>query len=35
MPIRLGVHGIVNLPAIFIILMLTLLLIKGTAESAW
>lgn len=29
-----GVHGIVNLPAIFIILALSLLLIKGTAESA-
>jgi APA family basic amino acid/polyamine antiporter len=27
-------HGIVNLPAIFIVLMLTLLLIRGTAESA-
>src|SRR5882757_4172413 len=27
-----GVHGIANLPAIFILLMLTLLLIKGTAE---
>ena len=31
---QVGVHGIVNLPAIFIILLLTLLLIKGTAESA-
>src|SRR5476651_1170681 len=31
---QVGVHGYVNLPAIFIILMLTLLLIKGTAESA-
>ncbi|BAV08629.1 amino acid/polyamine/organocation transporter, APC superfamily [Filimonas lacunae] len=29
-----GVHGIVNLPAIAIILLLSLLLIKGTAESA-
>jgi len=29
-----GVHGIVNLPAVFILLMITLLLIKGTAESA-
>ncbi|MDB5140229.1 MAG: amino acid permease [Mucilaginibacter sp.] len=27
-------HGIVNLPAIFIVLMLTLLLIRGMAESA-
>src|ERR1700712_2178000 len=31
---ELGSHGLVNLPAIFILLMLTLLLIKGTAESA-
>lgn len=31
---QVGVHGIVNLPAIAIILVLTLLLIKGTAESA-
>ena len=29
-----GIHGIVNLPAILIIFLLTLLLIKGTAESA-
>ncbi len=29
-----GTRGIVNLPAIFILLMLTLLLIKGMAESA-
>jgi APA family basic amino acid/polyamine antiporter len=29
-----GVRGMVNLPAIFIILMLTLLLIRGMAESA-
>ncbi len=29
-----GVRGIINLPAIFIILMLTLLLIRGMAESA-
>jgi len=29
-----GVHGIINLPAIFILLLLTLLLIKGTQESA-
>ncbi len=31
---QVGVHGYVNLPAIAIILALTLLLIKGTAESA-
>ena len=31
---ELGTHGIINLPAIFILLMLTLLLIRGTAESA-
>ncbi len=31
---ELGTHGMVNLPAVFILLMLTLLLIKGTAESA-
>jgi APA family basic amino acid/polyamine antiporter len=31
---ELGQHGYVNLPAIFILLMLTLLLIRGTAESA-
>lgn len=29
-----GQHGIVNLPALFILLMLSLLLIKGTQESA-
>src|SRR5258706_1010699 len=29
-----GVHGFVNLPALFILLLLTLLLIKGTQESA-
>jgi APA family basic amino acid/polyamine antiporter len=29
-----GVHGIVNAPALFILLLLTLLLIKGTQESA-
>jgi APA family basic amino acid/polyamine antiporter len=29
-----GVHGIMNIPALFIVLMLTLLLIKGTSESA-
>ncbi len=31
---ELGTRGIINLPAIFIILMLTLLLIRGMAESA-
>jgi APA family basic amino acid/polyamine antiporter len=30
-----GVHGIMNIPALFIILMLTLLLIRGTQESAF
>ena len=29
-----GVHGIVNIPALFILLVLTLLLVKGTQESA-
>jgi APA family basic amino acid/polyamine antiporter len=29
-----GQHGLINLPALFILLMLTLLLIKGTQESA-
>jgi len=29
-----GVHGIINLPALFILLLLSLLLIKGTQESA-
>src|SRR5579863_898969 len=29
-----GVHGIINLPALFILLLLTLLLIRGTQESA-
>src|SRR5579885_2223961 len=29
-----GVHGIINLPALFILLILTLLLVKGTQESA-
>src|SRR6187399_1446841 len=29
-----GVHGIMNAPALFIILMLTMLLIRGTKESA-
>ena len=29
-----GVHGLINLPALFILLMLTLLLIRGTQESA-
>jgi APA family basic amino acid/polyamine antiporter len=30
-----AVHGMVNLPAIFIILVLSLLLMRGTQESAW
>lgn len=30
-----GVHGIMNAPALFIILALTFLLIKGIKESAW
>lgn len=30
-----GIHGFVNLPALFILLVLTLLLIKGTSESAF
>src|SRR5581483_11306592 len=30
-----GVHGIVNLPAVFILLVLTMLLIRGTKESAF
>jgi basic amino acid/polyamine antiporter, APA family len=29
-----GVHGIINLPALFILAMLTLILIRGTKESA-
>ena len=29
-----GVHGIFNIPALFIILLLTILLVKGTQESA-
>jgi APA family basic amino acid/polyamine antiporter len=29
-----GVHGIMNLPAVFILLILTMLLIRGTQESA-
>ena len=29
-----GMHGIINLPAVLILLLLTLLLIKGTSESA-
>lgn len=29
-----GVHGIINIPALFILLVLSLLLIKGTKESA-
>lgn len=30
-----GVHGIINLPALFIIIIMSLLLIKGTSESAF
>jgi APA family basic amino acid/polyamine antiporter len=30
-----GVHGIMNIPAVFILLLLTLLLIRGTKESAF
>src|SRR3989475_3012110 len=30
-----GTHGIINLPAVFILLILTLLLIRGTKESAF
>src|ERR1700741_4535 len=30
-----GVSGIVNVPAIFILLLLSLLLVRGTQESAW
>lgn len=32
---QVGVHGIMNIPALFIILMLTMLLIRGTKESAF
>ena len=32
---QFGVHGMMNIPALFIILMLTLLLIRGTKESAF
>src|SRR3982751_5223827 len=33
--INSGVHGIMNAPAVFILLLLTLLLIRGTKESAF
>src|SRR6476659_7388392 len=33
--INSGVHGIMNVPAVFILLLLTLLLIRGTKESAF
>ncbi len=33
-PSALGEHGIINLPALFILLLLSLLLIRGTQESA-
>ena len=34
-PDEFGMHGIINLPALFIIFMLTMLLIRGTKESAF
>lgn len=34
-PDEFGAHGLINLPALFIILMLTMLLIRGTKESAF
>src|SRR6266513_1343173 len=33
--INSGVHGVMNIPAVFILLLLTLLLIRGTKESAF
>ena len=30
-----GIHGMINIPAVFILLLLTLLLIRGTKESAF
>src|SRR5438132_3272246 len=30
-----GIHGMINVPAVFILLLLTLLLIRGTKESAF
>src|SRR5438045_7698759 len=33
--IATGVHGAMNIPAVFILLLLTLLLIRGTKESAF
>ena len=30
-----GAHGMMNIPAVFILLLLSLLLIRGTQESAW
>jgi APA family basic amino acid/polyamine antiporter len=30
-----GTHGIMNIPAVFILLLLSLLLMRGTQESAW
>src|SRR6266576_1185331 len=33
--INSGVHGIMNMPAVFILLLLTMLLIRGTKESAF
>ena len=34
-PDEFGMHGLINLPALFIIFMLTMLLIRGTKESAF
>jgi len=34
-PLGTGIHGIMNIPAVFILLLLTLLLIRGTKESAF
>ncbi len=34
-PDEFGVHGLMNIPALFIIFMLTILLIRGTKESAF
>jgi APA family basic amino acid/polyamine antiporter len=34
-PTMAGGHGIMNLPAVFILLILTALLVRGTQESAW
>jgi APA family basic amino acid/polyamine antiporter len=34
-PTGTGIHGMMNIPAVFILLLLTLLLIRGTKESAF